>query len=102
MFLVTLVQALVERGGLDAPSGRWTDQENFIALTQDVPESLRQTIEQQVTRLPPESQRVIEVASVAGVEFVAAAVAAGLVADAEVVEAHCEALVAQHLLPPGA
>ena len=46
-----------------------------------MPESLRQVLEQQITRLAPERQQVLEVASVAGVEFVAAAVAAGLEAD---------------------
>ena len=43
---------------------------------------------------------MLEVASVAGVEFVAAAVAAGLEADAAAVEEHCEALVEQQLLHP--
>ena len=43
---------------------------------------------------------MLEVASVAGVEFVAAAVAAGLEADAAMVEEHCEALVEQQLLRP--
>ena len=94
------MQALVERGGLDAPDVRWTVQEDFASLVQDMPESLRQMIEQQITRLPPDAQRVLEVASVAGVECVAAAVAAGLEVDAEVVEERCEALVAQHLLRP--
>jgi predicted ATPase len=41
---------------------------------------------------------VLEVASVAGVEFVAAAVAASLEADTTMVEEHCEALVAQQML----
>ncbi len=43
-----------------------------------VPESLQQLIAQQIERLSPETQRLLEVASVAGVEFSAAAVAAGV------------------------
>ena len=43
---------------------------------------------------------MLEVASVAGVEFVAAAVAAGLEVAAATVEEHCEALVEQQLLRP--
>ena len=70
------------------------------ALALEVPESLRQLLEQQITRLPLEAQRVLEVASVAGAEFVAAAVAAGLEADAATVEEHCETLVGQQLLRP--
>ena len=66
----------------------------------EVPESLRQLLEQHITRLPSEAQRVLEVASVAGVEFVAAVVAAGLEVDATTVEGHCEALVERQLLHP--
>ena len=43
---------------------------------------------------------MLEVAEVAGVEFVAAAVAAGLEAEADAVEEHCEALVEQQLPAP--
>ena len=98
LFLVTLVQALVERGVLREQDGRWTVQGDIEALALEVPESLRQLLEQQIARLPPEVQRVLEVASVAGVEFVAAAVAAGLEVEADPVEEHCEALVEQQLL----
>jgi len=100
LFLVTLVQAFVERGVLCEQDGRWTVQGDIEALTLEVPESLRQLLEQQITRLPPEVQRVLEVASVAGVEFVAAAVAVCLEAKADAVEEHCEALVGQQLLRP--
>jgi DNA-binding winged helix-turn-helix (wHTH) protein len=98
LFLITLVQALVARGVLYEHEGCWTMQEGLDALPLAVPESLRQLLEQQITRLPPEAQRVLEVASVAGVEFVAAAIAAGLATDATTVEEHCEALVAQQML----
>jgi predicted ATPase len=100
LFLITLVQALVEWGVLHAHDGCWTVQEGLEALALNVPESLRQLLEQQITHLPLEAQRVLEVASVAGVEFVAAAVAAGLEADAATVEEHCETLVGQQLLRP--
>jgi predicted ATPase len=83
LFLVTLVQAFVAQGVLHTHDGRWTVQGSIDTLTLEVPESLRQMLEQQITRLSLEGQRVLEVASVAGVEFVAAAVAAGLEADAE-------------------
>jgi predicted ATPase/DNA-binding winged helix-turn-helix (wHTH) protein len=100
LFLVTLVQALVERGVLCTTAGGWTMPVGLDALNGDVPERLRQLLRQQILRLPPESQRVLEVASVAGVEFVAAAVAVGIEADADAVEERCETLVAQELLCP--
>jgi predicted ATPase len=100
LFLATLVQALVERGVLCTTAGGWTMPVGLDALNGDMPERLRQLLRQQILRLPPESQRMLEVASVAGVEFVAAAVAVGLEADADAVEERCEALVAQELLCP--
>ena len=66
LFLVTLVQALVERSVLHEHDGCWTAHGDIEALALEVPESLRQLLEQQVTRLPLEAQRVLEVASVAG------------------------------------
>ncbi len=53
---------------------------------------MRQLIDRQLERLPGPEQRLLEVASVAGVEFAAAEVAAGLLTDSEEVEAQCERL----------
>jgi hypothetical protein len=66
LFLVTLVQALVERGVLHAHDECWTAHGDIEALALEVPESLRQLLAQQITRLPSEAQRVLEVASVGG------------------------------------
>jgi predicted ATPase/DNA-binding winged helix-turn-helix (wHTH) protein len=100
LYLVTLVQAFVAQGVLQAHNECWTVQASIETLAREVPEGLRQMLEQQITRLPLEEQRVLEVASVAGAEFVAAAVAAGLDADADSVEECCEALVVQQFLHP--
>jgi DNA-binding winged helix-turn-helix (wHTH) protein len=100
LFLVTLVQAFVTQGVLRAHQGCWTVQADLAGRAGEVPESLRQVLEQQILRLPSAYQQVLQGASVAGVEFGAAAVAAALEAPADEVEAHCEALVAQHLLRP--
>jgi tetratricopeptide (TPR) repeat protein len=54
-----------------------------------VPETLQQTIEGQFEHLVPEEQRVLEIASVAGMEFAAALVAAGTDTDVTTVEARC-------------
>jgi len=50
-------------------------------------------IETQIDRLSQAEQRVLEVASVAGVEFSAATVAAGLEAEVPEVEEQCAGLV---------
>src|SRR5262249_39312754 len=51
--------------------------------------SLQQMIEQQIERLSPAEKRLLEVASVAGAEFSAAAVAAGAGIAVEAVEEQC-------------
>jgi predicted ATPase len=95
LFLAALVQTLVERGVLHEHDGCWTLGRAIDALDVAVPESLRQLIEQQASWLPRQTQSILEVASVAGVEFADAAVAACLHADAAMVEAHFELLVEQ-------
>src|SRR4029077_20742295 len=47
----------------------------------------------QLARVNPDERRILEAASVAGAEFSAAAVAAGIEKTTEVVETHCEGLV---------
>jgi predicted ATPase len=53
------------------------------------PESVRHVLARQRERLEPADQRVLEAASLAGLEFSAAAVAAALETEAIQVEAHC-------------
>ena len=70
--------------------------EGIEAWTARVPESLRQLIETQLTRLAPEDY-ALEAASVAGVEWSAATVAAACGRDVDAVEERCSALVREHL-----
>ena len=98
LFLVTMVSALVERGVLIEHEGYWTVQGLLDAGELGVPEGVRPLLEQQLERLPPEAQQVMEVASVAGVTFAAAAVAAGLEAPTAQMETRCEALARYHLV----
>ena len=64
-------------------------------ITAMVPANLRALIELQLAHLSSEDQTLLEAASVAGVEFSAAAVAAALERAEEVVEARCTALAQQ-------
>ncbi|MBI3249510.1 MAG: AAA family ATPase [Deltaproteobacteria bacterium] len=67
-----------------------------LADTQlSIPETLQQTIDQRVEQLHGEAQQILEVASIAGVTFSAAAVAAGLDADVVEVERVCRSLARQ-------
>jgi DNA-binding winged helix-turn-helix (wHTH) protein len=100
LFLVTLVQAFLVQGLLQEHAGGWTMQADLATLAGEVPASLQHVLEQQIARLAPALQQVLEVASVAGMEFAAAAVAAGLDAAGAVVEDDCDALVTRQLLHP--
>jgi DNA-binding winged helix-turn-helix (wHTH) protein/predicted ATPase len=100
LFLVTLVANWTARGILAEREGCWQLTTALSELELEVPEGLRPLLEQQLARLAPAAQRVVEVASLAGVEFAAPTVAAVLATGVEDVEAQCDALVRQELLRP--
>src|SRR5262249_19251648 len=92
LFMVTLVDAWLTAGRLRQPGGvgrLWTGGGGGGDW---VPDSLRQMIEGQLERLSPAEQRLLEAASVAGVAFTAAAVAAGLRQAVEAVDEACATL----------
>jgi DNA-binding winged helix-turn-helix (wHTH) protein/predicted ATPase len=92
LFMVTVVEDWVRRGWLVPADGGWTLRVERAAVASTVPESLRQMLEQQLERLSPMDQRVLEVGSVAGATFSAAAVAAGLAHEVVDVEDWCAGL----------
>jgi DNA-binding winged helix-turn-helix (wHTH) protein/predicted ATPase len=92
LFMVTVVEEWVRRGWLVQVDGSWTLQVEPAACASTVPESVRQMLEQQLERLSPMEQRVLEVGSVAGATFSAAAVAAGLTQEVVAVEDWCAGL----------
>jgi DNA-binding winged helix-turn-helix (wHTH) protein/tetratricopeptide (TPR) repeat protein len=92
LFMVTVVEEWVRRGWLVPADGGWTLRVALAALASTVPEDLRQMLEHQVERLSPTDQRVLEVGSVAGATFAAAAVAAGLGQEVVAVEDWCAGL----------
>jgi len=95
LFLVTMVAELVQRGVVQEAARGWELTAAPRAVTVGVPETLRQVIEQQFERLTPAEQAIVEAASVAGVDFAAAAVAASLGEASEVIDARCATLARQ-------
>jgi predicted ATPase len=88
LFMVNVVDYLLAQGGetqFDGPPHSLPD----LSV---VPESIQQMIEKQLDRLSPDEQRVLEVASVAGADFSAAAVAAGTETEIGGIEARCVGL----------
>ncbi len=96
LFMVHVLNDLVERGALVARDGCW--ELCAPVETGEPPRGVRQFIEQQLERLSADEREVLEAAGVAGLEFSAAAVAAGLAtpsgcaAGVVEVEAHCASL----------
>src|SRR2546425_8881476 len=89
LFMINVVDHLVTQGVLVQGEGQWALQGEGAAVKAEVPGSLQQLIARHLERLSPEEQRLLEAASVAGMEFSAAAVAAGGEAEVAQVEEQC-------------
>jgi predicted ATPase len=86
LFMVNVIDYLIAQNELAE------DRAIETQVTSFVPENLRQMIEKQIMRLRSEELRGLEVASVAGMEFSAAAVAAGLGQEIVQIEEICAGL----------
>ena len=95
-FLVNAVDYLQAEELIKERDGQWRLTVALAELEVGVPESIRQMIEKQIERLDREQQRVLEVAAIAGVEFSAAALAAGLEQGLMQIEERCEELERRH------
>jgi predicted ATPase len=95
LFLVNIVEHLIEQGVVVRRQGQWTLQDGAEAKVASLPEGLRQLLVRRLEDLPTEERRVLEAASVAGEQFTVAAVAAGAQCPVEDVEARCEELAAR-------
>jgi predicted ATPase len=102
LFLVNLIDYLQDEHIIVEQAGGWQLQVELAELELGVPESVRHLIEKQVERLSPEDQRVLEAASVVGMECSAVAIAAALGGDELEVEERGESLARrdQFLSPP--
>jgi len=86
LFMVGVLDDLVGRGVLVNVDGQWTVGGSTGPVALGVPPDLQRLIEGQLARLDSEKRRLLDVASVVGATFSAAAVAAGAdiaVGDAE-------------------
>jgi DNA-binding SARP family transcriptional activator/predicted ATPase/type II secretory pathway predicted ATPase ExeA len=95
LFIRALSDSWVTRGALVELDRQWTLRARLEELMVGVPETLRQLIEQQFRQLDPTDQAILEVASVAGVEFATATLMAGVDLTEEEIERRCVALTHQ-------
>ena len=94
LFIVNIADDLVARGVLVEHGGRWGfgAPADPVAVAINVPADVRSMIERQFDRLASADRHVLEVASVAGTEFSAPAVAAGIEDGGVDVESCCTGL----------
>ena len=101
LFLVNLVEHLVQQRLLARGAGQWTLRAGGEARVAQLPEEVRQLLTRRLDALPAAARQVLEVASVVGQAFAAAAVAAGTQGPVEAVDAVCDGLVAHAALSRG-
>jgi predicted ATPase/DNA-binding winged helix-turn-helix (wHTH) protein len=92
LFMVHVVDDLAQQGRLTDPAATEASGGGVEAA---VPAALPPLIELQLARLSGEVQQVLDVASVVGVEFAVASVAASLCMPIDAIEAICEELARQ-------
>jgi predicted ATPase len=92
LFMVRLVEHLLERGWLAEDRGVWRLSADRAAIEQEVPDDIQRLIEGQLRFVSRAERDVLEVASVGGVAFDAPAVAAGLGRALDEVESLCDEL----------
>lgn len=92
LFARNLVDSWFERGLFVKRDGRWGLSGDLRDLERDVPDTLQHLIENQISRLDPGSQRLLETAAVAGRRFSVALIAASLPAADDDVERQLENL----------
>ena len=95
LFMVNIVEHLVQQGVVVRQAGQWTLREGTEAPGASLPEGLQALLLRRIEALAPEARRVLEAASVVGEAFAVAAVAAGVQGSIEDVEAVCDGLATQ-------
>ena len=92
LFMVRLVEHLLDHGWLAEDGGVWRLSVDRAAIEQEVPDDVQRLIEGQLRFASRAERDVLEVASVVGVAFDAPAVAAGLGRALDEVESLCDQL----------
>ena len=86
LFMVNVVEYLIAQGFLRQEHGQWQLHAKIADIHTIVPTNVQQLIDMQLDRLSPDELQILEVASVAGIEFSAAAVAAAIALPIPTVE----------------
>ena len=99
LFLSALFSHAIERGILCNENGAWQIASASDAALRDLPDDLRGIVDAQLEALGPDAGEALEVASAAGLRFVAQDVGGGMNRPAEVADALCHRLAkSRHFL----
>ncbi|HTB11670.1 MAG TPA: AAA family ATPase [Bryobacteraceae bacterium] len=96
LFMLAALEHLQQCGFIKNDAGSWTLSVPLDEISLEVPESLREMIDAQIESLDPEAQRILEVASVNGVQFSGSVSIAPASVDEERFEQICEDLSRRH------
>jgi len=101
LFMVNVLEFLVEEKIIVDQDSCWQLQVPLDEVEMGVPENIRQMIDKHVERLSAEEQRILEGASVVGMDCSAVAISAGLAEDVVRIEEICDRLARKnHFLLP--
>ena len=93
LFMVAIVEQLINRGWLAVTDGRWSLAAPLETLHLEVPDDLREMIRLQFHRMSPVDASLLEAAAVSGASFTAAEIAQAVDAELSVGEGACERMV---------
>jgi DNA-binding winged helix-turn-helix (wHTH) protein len=99
LFLIAVVEHLLESGLLEREGGRWQLRRPASEIALQVPETLRQMIEAQIELLSASEQRILEAGAIAHLTFTPAIRAPTIYMDQVAFEDCCDALAKRnHIL----
>jgi len=92
LFMVKLLEELIKTQALVCHDGLWCVGDPAGVLEADIPDSLQSLIRRHLEALSPAHREILEVASVVGMEFSAAAMTDALAKPIEEIENECDKL----------
>jgi adenylate cyclase len=98
LFVVDLLRDLRRRQVVQQQDGRWTIAADIPAIERELPESMRSLVQRKIGALDDEDRRLLSAASVQGLDFDTAMIAAAADRPEEDVEDRLERLEREHAL----
>jgi predicted ATPase len=96
LFMVNVIEFLITEKIIVEQDDGWKLRVDLSEVELGVPENIRALVEKHVERLDPSEQRILEGASVVGMDCSAVAISAGLDEDIVRVEEICDGLARKH------